>query len=293
MCSESLIEKKECKKLLAYFEVPAKKSKGFLKSDTPFSSLVHHLREAGKVSSDDINYLMTACSDKGLSKLMVVLTLYQQAQDSKFTKTVLKDQLKALEDKRQELYHKLTESEDEKHQLTGRLKTTEEERQQLTDRLNKIDEERQQLKDTLKATEDERQQFKDALKATEEERQQLTGRLKTTEEERQQLKDTLKATVEGRLQQQKEELEEAKSSLRATKNELVKSQLEYATEPMALQEVLEQTREALNQQELVMPLSYFPRLGDDLERSIAQCDDAYSGRVVTGPSKDYYGIVTG
>ncbi|XP_071822093.1 uncharacterized protein [Apostichopus japonicus] len=291
MCSESLIEKNDCKKLLDYFEVPAKKSKGFIKSDTPFSSLGHYLKEAGKVSVDDINYLMTACSDKGLSKLMVVLTLYQQAQDSKFTKTVLKDQLKALEDKRQELSHKLTESE--KHQLTGRLKTTEEarqqltgrlkkteeerqhfkdalkateeerqhfkdtlktteeERQQLTDRLNKIDEERQQLKDTLKATEDERQQFKDALKATEEERQQLTGRLKTTEEERQQLKDTLKATVEGRLQQQKE-LEEAKSSLRATKDELVKSQLEYATESMALQEVLKQPREALNQQELAL-----------------------------------------
>ncbi|PIK47609.1 glycosyl transferase GT2 family [Apostichopus japonicus] len=262
MCSESLIEKKDCKKLLDYFEVPAKKSKGFIKSDTPFSSLVHHLREAGKVSSDDINYLMTACSDKGLSKLMVALTLYQKAQ------------------------------EDEKQQLTDSLKTTEEERQQLTGRLKTTEEERQQLKDTLKATEDERQQFKDAVKATEEERQQLTGRLKTTEEERQQLKDTLKATVEGRLQQQKE-LEEAKSSLRATKDELVKSQLEYATESMALQEVLEQTREALNQQELVMLLLYFPRSGDDLERSIAQCDDAYSGRVVTGPSKDYYGIVTG
>ncbi|XP_071822085.1 uncharacterized protein [Apostichopus japonicus] len=220
MCSESLVEKKSCKKLLDYFEVPAKKSKGFIKSDTPFSSLVHYLKEAGKVSVDDINYLMRACSDKGLSKLMVVLTLYQQAQDSKFTKTVLKDQLKALEDKRQLLSHKLTESENEKQQLTDRLKITEEERQQLSER----------------------------LKTTEEERQQYTST--ATEEERQQFKDTLKATVEGRLQQQKEELEEAKSSLRATKDELVKSQLEYATESMALQEVLKQTREALNQQEL-------------------------------------------
>ncbi|XP_071822150.1 uncharacterized protein [Apostichopus japonicus] len=394
---ELLIEKDDCKKLRDYFKVPAKESKDIIESDTPFSSLVHHLREAGKVSVDDINYLMTACSDKGLSKLMAVLTIYQQAQDSKFTKKILKDQLKALEDKRQELSQKLIESEDEKQQLTGRLKTTEEERQQLkgtlktteeerqqykdalkateeerqqlTDRLKTIDEERQQLKDTLTATEEERkqltgsletteeerQQLKDALKATEEERQKLTGRLKTTEEERQQLKDTLKTTegerqqlkgtlktteeerqqlkdalkateeerqkLTGRLktteedrqqlkdtlkttegerqqlkgtlktteeerqqfkdalkatdkdfrhtlntaenklktlkdekeellQQQKEDLEEAKSSLRATKDELVKSQLEYAKESMALQEVLKQTREALNQQEL-------------------------------------------
>ncbi|XP_071822193.1 uncharacterized protein [Apostichopus japonicus] len=369
---ELLIEKDDCQKLLDYLEVPAKESKDIIESDTPFSSLVHHLREAGKVYFDDINYLMTACSDKGLSKLMAVLTIYQQAQDSKLTKKVLKDQLKALEEKREELSHKLIESKDKKQQLTGRLKTTEEERQKLKDTLKATEgerqqlkgtlktteEERQQLKDALKATEEERQQFKDALKATEEERQQLTGRLETTEEERQQLKDALMATEEERqqykdalrateeerqqltgrlntteeerqqlkdtlrategerkqfkdtlktteeerqqfkdalkateeerqqlterlniteeerqqfsdrlnttenklkilkdekeelLQQQKEELEEAKSSLRATKDELVKSQLEYAKESMALQEVLKQTREALNQQEL-------------------------------------------
>ncbi|PIK35992.1 hypothetical protein BSL78_27177 [Apostichopus japonicus] len=143
---------------------------------------------------------------------------------------VLKDQLKALEDKRQELSHKLTESEDEKQQLTGRLKTTEE----------------------------ERQQFKDALKATEEERQQLNGRLKTTEEERQHFRDRLN-TTENKLktvkdgkeellqQQQKEELEDVKSSLRATKDELVKSHLEHAKEAMALEEVLKLLREALKQ----------------------------------------------
>ncbi|XP_071849147.1 uncharacterized protein [Apostichopus japonicus] len=354
--SESLIGKDDCQKLLDYLKVPAKESKDIIKSDAPFISLVHHLREAGKVSADDISHLMTACSDKGLSKLVAVLTVYQQAKESKLTKKVPKDQLKESKDKRQELSDKLTESEYEKQQLTGRLKTTEEERNQLTVRLKTTEEERQQLKDTLKATEEERQQLtgrlktteeernqltgrlktteeernqltgrlktteeerqqlKDTLKATEEERQQLngrlktteeerqqlngrlktteeerqqlTGRLKTTEEERQQLKDTLKATEEERqqltgrlktteeerqqfthrlktlkdekdelLQQQKEELEEAKSSLRATKDELVKSQLEYAKESMALQEVLKQTREALNQQQLASSVS--------------------------------------
>ncbi|XP_071849585.1 uncharacterized protein [Apostichopus japonicus] len=311
MCSESMIDKNYCKELLNYFKVPARESKDIMNSDTPFTTLIHHLKEAGNVPVDDISHLMTACSDKGLSKLVAVLTVCQHAQA---TQKVLKHQLKALEDKKQDLSHKLTESEDEKQQLTVRLKTTEEERQQLKDtlkaieeetqkltgRLKTTEEEKQQFKDTLKVTEEERQQltgrlktteeereqFKGALKATEEERQQLTGRLKTTEEERQQLKDTLKATEEKRqkltgqlkitaaeihyfrdepktlkdekdklLQQQKEELEEAKSSLRATKDKLVKSQLEYAKESMALQEVLKQTREALNQQEFASSAS--------------------------------------
>ncbi|XP_071852782.1 uncharacterized protein [Apostichopus japonicus] len=401
MRSESLIEKGDCKKLLDYFKVPANESKYIIESDAPFSSLVHHLSETGKVSVDDISHLMRACSDKGLSKLVAVLTVYQQAQDSKFTTKLRKDQLKALEDTKQELSYKLSEIEGKKQQLTGRLKvsseeerkqftdklvipegkkhritgrlqaakeekqilsdkitelenerqqfierlkTTEEERQQLSESLQTTEQERQQLIDTLQATEEERQQFKDTLKATDKERQQLTrrlktteeerqqfkdslkvieeekqqltgslqtteeerqqlkdtlhateekqqqltGRLKTTEEERQQLKDTLHATEEERqqltgslkkteeerqhfsdrlnttenklktlkdemeelLQQQKEELEEAKSSLRATKDELVKLQLEYAKESMALQEVLKQTREALNQEAL-------------------------------------------
>ncbi|XP_071823118.1 uncharacterized protein [Apostichopus japonicus] len=270
---ELLIEKNDCKKLLAYLKVPAKESKDIIKSDSPFSSLVHHLREAGKVSFDDINYLMAACSNKGLSKLMAVLTLYQQAQDSKFTKTVLNDQLMALEDKGHELSHKLTESEDENQELTGRLKTTEDERQQLKDTLKATEQERQQLTGRLKTTEEERQQLIYTLTATEEERQQLKRTLKATEEERQQLKDALKATdkdfrqtlntaenklktlkdeKEELLQQQREELEEAKSSMRATKDELVKSQLEYATESMVLQEVLKQTREALNQKEMAL-----------------------------------------
>ncbi|XP_071814611.1 uncharacterized protein [Apostichopus japonicus] len=237
--TESLIEKDDCQKLLDYLKVPAKESKDIIKSDTPFSSLVHHLREAGKVSFDDINYLMTACSEKGLSKLVAVLTVFQQAQDSKFTKKELKDQLQALEGKRQELSHKLIESEDEKQQLTGRLKTTEEERQQLKDtvkatqeerqqligRLKTTEEERQQLTGRLKTTEEERQQFKDALKATEEERQQLTGRLMTTEEERQQFKDALKATDEerqqltGRLKTTEEERQQFKDTLKATEEE--------------------------------------------------------------------------
>ncbi|XP_071822090.1 uncharacterized protein [Apostichopus japonicus] len=114
MRTESLIKKDDCKKLLDYFEVPAKESKDIIESDEPFSSLVHHLREAAKISFDDINYILTACSERGLSKLLAVRTIYQQAQDSKLTKTVLKDQPKALEENRQELYHKLTEAEDEK-----------------------------------------------------------------------------------------------------------------------------------------------------------------------------------
>ncbi|XP_071848218.1 uncharacterized protein [Apostichopus japonicus] len=319
MHSESLIEKDDCQKLLDYFEVPTKESKDIIESDAPFSSLVHHLREAGMVSVDDISHLMTACSDKGLSQLVAVLTVYQQVQDSKLTKKVLKDQLKAIEDKRRELSHKLTESEVEKKQLTVRLKKTEEERQQFKDALKTTEEEGQQLKDTLKATEEERQQFKDALKATEEQRQQFKDALKATEEERQQFKDALKATEEERqqfkdalktteeerqhltgrlktteeerqqfrdrlntteyklktlkdeneelLQQQKEELEDAKSSLRATKDELVKSQLEYAKESMALQEVLKQTREALNQQQLVSYASVMEE-----ETLLAECE---------------------
>ncbi|XP_071814622.1 uncharacterized protein [Apostichopus japonicus] len=213
MHSESLIEKDDCQKLLDYLKVTAKESKNIIESDAPFSSLVHHLREAGKVSFDDINHLMTACSEKGLSKLVAVLTVFQQAQDSKFTKKVTKGQLKAFKDKRQELSHKLSESEDEKQQLTRRLKTTEEERQQfkdtlkateerqqLTARLKTTEEAKQQLTARLKTTEKERQQFKDALKATEEAKQQLTGRLKTTEEERQQLTARLKTTEEERQQ---------------------------------------------------------------------------------------------
>ncbi|XP_071850197.1 uncharacterized protein [Apostichopus japonicus] len=209
--SESLIEKDDCQKLLDYFKVPAKESKDIIESDAPFSSFVHHLREAGKVSVDDISHLMTACSDKGLSKLVAVLTVYQQVQDSWWTKKRLKDQLKALEDTRQELSHKLTKSEDEKQQLTGRLKASEEERQQFKDTLKTTEEDRQQLKDTLKTTEEDRQQLKDTLKTTEEERQQLTGRLKTTEEEKQQYRDKLKTTEEERQQ--------LKVALKATEEE--------------------------------------------------------------------------
>ncbi|PIK39045.1 hypothetical protein BSL78_24113 [Apostichopus japonicus] len=207
--SESLIEIDDCQKLLDYLKVPAKESKNIIKSDAPFSSLVHHLREAGTVSVDDISHLRTACSDNGLSKLGAVLTVYQQANDTKLTKKVLKDQLKESEDKIQELSDKLTESEYEKQQLTGRLKTTEEERQQYKDRLNTTE-----------------------------------NKLKTLKDEKDEL-----------LQQQKEELEDAKAGLRATKDELVKSQLEYAKESMALQEVLKQTREALNQQGLASSAS--------------------------------------
>ncbi|XP_071849579.1 uncharacterized protein [Apostichopus japonicus] len=235
--SESSIEKDDCQKLLDYLNVPAKESNDIIESDAPFSSLVHHLREAGKVSVDDISHLMTACSDKGLSKLVALLTVYQQAQDSKFPQKVLKKQLKESEDKRQELSHKLTDSEYEKQQLTGRLKATEEERQKLRDTLKVTEEERQQLTGRLKTTEEERQQFRDRLNTTE-------NKLKTFKDEKEEL-----------LQQQKEELEEAKSSLRATKDELVKSQLEYAKESMALLEVLKQTREALNQQELASSAS--------------------------------------
>ncbi|XP_071848335.1 uncharacterized protein [Apostichopus japonicus] len=182
-------------------------------------------QEAGKVSVDDISHLMTACSNKGLSKLVAVLTVYQQVQDSKLTKTVLKDQLKKSEDKRQELSVNLTESEYEKQQLTGRLKTTEEERNQLTGRLKTTEKEKQQLRDTFKAKEEERQQLKYTLKATEEERQQLTGRLKKTEEERQQLKDTLKATEEerqqltGRLKTTEEERKQLTGRLKTTEEE--------------------------------------------------------------------------
>ncbi|XP_071848882.1 uncharacterized protein [Apostichopus japonicus] len=329
-CSKSIIEKNDCKKLLDYFDVPSKDSKDIIKSDAPFLSVIHHLTEAGMASVDDISHLMTACSEKGLSQFAAVLTVYQKAQ---VIQKVLKDQQKALENKRQELSHKLTESEDEKQHLTVRLKTTEEERQQFKDALKTTEEERQQLIGILKTTEEERQQFKDALKVTEEEgqhltgrlktteeesqqckdaleakeeeRQQLNGRLKTTEEERQQRNDILKATEEERqllnerlktteeerqqfrdrlntteyklktlndekdelLQQQKEELEGAKSSLRATKDELVKSQLEYAKESMALQEVLKQTREALNQKQLVSSASI-----TEEETLLAECE---------------------
>ncbi|XP_071849587.1 uncharacterized protein [Apostichopus japonicus] len=235
--SESLIEKDDCQKLLDYFEIPAKKSNDIIESDKPFSSLVHHLREAGKVFVNDISHLMTACSDKGLSKLVAVLTVYQQAKDSKFPQRVLKNQLKESEDKRQELSDKLTESENEKQQLTGRLKTTEEERQQLKDTLKATDENRQHLTRRLKTAEEERQHFRDRLNTTE-------NKLKTVKDGKDEL-----------LQQQKEELEDAKSSLRATRDELVKSQLEYAKESMALQEVLKSTREALNQQGLASSAS--------------------------------------
>ncbi|XP_071848888.1 uncharacterized protein [Apostichopus japonicus] len=173
MCSESMIEKNDCKKLLDYSEVPAKESKDIIKSDAPFSSLVHHLRETGKVSVDDISHLMTACSDKGLSKLVAVLTVYQQAQDSKLTTKVLKGQLKALENKRQELSHKLTESEDEKEQLTGRLKTTEEEKELFRIRLSTTENKLKTLKDgkdeLLQQQKEELEDAKSSLRATKDE----------------------------------------------------------------------------------------------------------------------------
>ncbi|XP_071848885.1 uncharacterized protein [Apostichopus japonicus] len=153
--SESLIEKDDCRKLLDYFEVPAKESEAIIKSVAPFSTAIHHLREAGKVSVDYISHLITACSEKGLSKLVAVLTVYQQAQVSKLTKKVLKDQLKALEDKKQELSHKLTESEDEKQQLRGRLKTSQEIRTELNRRLMITDMELEYAKSSLRATKDE------------------------------------------------------------------------------------------------------------------------------------------
>ncbi|PIK50181.1 hypothetical protein BSL78_12932 [Apostichopus japonicus] len=229
--TESLIEKDDCQKLLDYLKVPAKESKDIIKSDTPFSSLVHHLREAGKVSFDDINYLMTACSEKGLSKLVAVLTVFQQAQadwkteDNRGGKTTIERYVKATQEERQQLIGRLKTTEEERQQLTGRLKTTEEERQQFKDALKATEEERQQLTGRLMTTEEERQQFKDALKATDEERQQLTGRLKTTEEERQQFKDTLKATEEerqqltGRLKTTEEERQQFKDTLKATEEE--------------------------------------------------------------------------
>ncbi|PIK52558.1 putative kinesin-like protein, partial [Apostichopus japonicus] len=245
MRSESLIEKDECNQLLGYFEVPDKESKDIIKSDEPFSSLVHHLREAAKISFDDINYLITACSDKGLSKLVTVLNVYQQAQDSKF--------YKKLEDKRLELSHKRTEAEDERQQLTGKLKitdeeiqhvkdtlaTTEEERQTLSEKLKTTEKEKEQLKCTLTITEEERQQlserlkitkdgihqFKEKLAATEEERQQFIDALKATEKERQQFKDILKATVEERqqlserLKTTEKERQQFKNTLKATEEE--------------------------------------------------------------------------
>ncbi|PIK43647.1 glycosyl transferase GT2 family [Apostichopus japonicus] len=321
MHSESMIGKKDCQKLLDYLKVPAKESKDIIKSDAPFSSLVHHLREAGKVSFEDIHHLMTACSDKGLSKLVAVLAVYQQAQGNRGERQKLTGRLKTTEEERQQLTGRLKTTEEERQQLKDTLKATEKERQQLTGRLKTTDEERQQFKDTLKATEEERQQLTGRLKTTEEERQQLTGRLKTTEEERQQLtgrlkaseeerqqlNDTLKATEEERqkltgrlktteeekqhfsdrlnttenklktlkdekeelLQQRKEAYIPSSSTVvppfievtfegagkgqiksEATKIELVKSQLEYAKEVMALQEVLKQKREALHQQAL-------------------------------------------
>ncbi|PIK51753.1 glycosyl transferase GT2 family [Apostichopus japonicus] len=336
MCSKSIIEKNDCKKLLDYFKVPAKESKDIIKSDAPLLSVIHHLTEAGMASVDDISHLMTACSEKGLSQLAAVLTVYQKAQ---VIQKVLKDQQKALENKRQELSHILTESEDEKQQLTVRLKTTEEERQQLIGILKTTEEERQQFKDALKATEEEgqhligrlkateeeSQQFKDALKAKEEERQQLNGRLKTTEEERQQRNDILKATEEEiqllnerlktteeerqqfrdrlntteyklktlndekdeLLQKQKEELEGAKSSLRATKDELLKSQLEYAKESMALQEVLKQTREALNQKQLGYYglVRYYERSFRPMQSFIPHLASYIEGPLETSPER--------
>ncbi|XP_071852535.1 uncharacterized protein [Apostichopus japonicus] len=222
---------------------------------------------------------MTACSDKGLSTLVAALTAYQQAQDSKLTTKERKDQPKALEGKTHEFSHKLTESEDEKQQFTGRLKASEEERKELTDklqisegekhqitgRLQAAKEERQKFSDKLTGIKNERQQFIRRLNTTEEERQKAPETLKTTEEESQQLKDalnttenklkTLKDEKEEILQQQKEELEEAKSSLRATKDVLVKLQLEYAKESMALQEVLKQAKRASNQEALALSAS--------------------------------------
>ncbi|XP_071815175.1 uncharacterized protein [Apostichopus japonicus] len=200
MHSESLIEKVDCQKLLDYLKFPAKESKDIIESDTPFLSLVHHLREAGKVSFHDINHLMIACSEKALSKLVAVLTVFQQAQDSKFTKKVPKDQLKALEDKRKELSHKLIESEGEKQLLTERLKASENERQQFTDKLAISESEKHQITGRLKAAEEERQQLSDKLTELEDERQQFIGRLKTTEEDRQTVANTLKTTEEERQQ---------------------------------------------------------------------------------------------
>ncbi|XP_071850424.1 uncharacterized protein [Apostichopus japonicus] len=256
-CSDALIEKDDCQKLLDYLEVPAKESKDIIESDAPFSSLVHYPREAGKVSYDDINYLMTACSDKGLSKLMTVLTVYQKTQDSKFTrkegiKQQLTGRLNAEEEDREQLTDKLTKS-GEKHQITGRLQAAEEKRQLLSDkqtelvnerqqfiaRINTAEEERKNVAETLKSTEEERQQLserlqtaeetiqqlKDTLKATDEERQQLTGRLKTTEAERQQYKDVLKATEEERhqlnrkLMTTEEERKQFKDAFKATEEE--------------------------------------------------------------------------
>ncbi|XP_071848887.1 uncharacterized protein [Apostichopus japonicus] len=170
MCSESLIERDDCQKLLDYFEVPAKESKDIIESDAPFSSVIHHLTEAEKVSVDDISHLMTACCGKGLSNLVAVLTVYQQAQDSKLTKKVLKDQIKALEDKRQELSHKLTESEDEKQQLTERLKTTEEEREHFRTRLSTTENKLKTLKDgkdeLLQQQKEKLEDAKSSLRAT-------------------------------------------------------------------------------------------------------------------------------
>lgn len=77
---ESLIERDDCRKLLEYFNVIADESKTILGSDAPLTSLIGYLIQTGRVSTEDTNQLQKACTDQGLSKVVAVLTVYQQVQ---------------------------------------------------------------------------------------------------------------------------------------------------------------------------------------------------------------------
>ncbi|XP_071822812.1 uncharacterized protein [Apostichopus japonicus] len=170
---ESLIERDDCRKLLEYFNVTADESKTILGSDAPLTSLIGYLIQTGSVSTEDTNQLQKACTDQGLSKVVAVLTVYQQVQDSKMTKKYLINQLNSLGERRQRLLDKLAKYEDEGQEIV--VLKTEEDRMQLIDKLRISEFERQQLTERLKSAEDR-------YKISEDERKQLTNKLQIKEE---------------------------------------------------------------------------------------------------------------
>ncbi|PIK36018.1 glycosyl transferase GT2 family [Apostichopus japonicus] len=147
-----MIGKKDCQKLLDYLKVPAKESKDIIKSGAPFSSLVHHLREAGKTTEEERQQLTG------------------RLKASEEERQQLTGRLKASEEERQQLNDTLKATEEERQKLTGRLKTTEEEKQHFSDRLNTTENKLKTLKDEkeelLQQRKEELEKAKSSLRAT-------------------------------------------------------------------------------------------------------------------------------
>ncbi|PIK54599.1 hypothetical protein BSL78_08488 [Apostichopus japonicus] len=134
-------------------------------------------------------------------------------------------------------------------QLSDKLKVSEYESQQLTNKLKEADDDRQQMFNRLMNTDIEKLSYQleiseEKMKSFRYEKQAAVLNMKQ--------KDILLENLKAELNHQRQELTKTKSTLRCVKDELVQSQLNYAKETMALQEVVNKTRDALSNKLMVL-----------------------------------------